>query len=110
VYQDGLHGGDSETFVCNGGQVDWQVDGSVADITIHFDQSPFHPQFCSVDYCAGAHCDTKPNDTGKLTAHAYSSASNDIRCHKYTVTVVPKHGAQLVIDPHIIVAQTGTTN
>ena len=110
VHADGLHGNDPETFVCGGDQVDWQVDssGDVEDFTVDFDESPFDPNFGSGHYCGGTHCAGHQNGTDKLTAHTKSNDPGYVRCHKYTLTVVPTHGPSLTIDPHIIVATTGS--
>jgi hypothetical protein len=113
VYVDGLHNGAEETFVCGGDQVDWQIDtapGRVEDLTVHFDESPFDPNFGKGDYCAGAHCPRHSTGTDKLTARTKSAAPDYVRCHKYTVTVVASDGSSLTLDPHIIVGGTGNAN
>jgi hypothetical protein len=110
VHGDGLHGNDGEIFVCAGDHVDWQVDtaaGDVAGFTIHFDENPFDRNFGSGDYCGGNHCPGHPSGTDKLPAHAKDNSPDYVRCHKYTLTVVPVKGSTLTIDPHVIVGGTG---
>jgi len=112
VYEDGLHGRDSEIFVCRGDKVDWQVDttsGNVDDFTVHFDENPFDRGFGRGDYCAGKHCAGHQHGTDKLAARTKSSDPNYVRCHKYTLTVAKHDGSKLPIDPHIIVGTGGTT-
>lgn len=112
VCVDGFHGGAEETFVCGGDQVDWQIDaapGRVEDFTLHFDESPFDPNFGGGDYCGGTHCPHYQAGTDKMTAHTRSGAPDYVRCHKYTVTVIASDGSTLTLDPHIIVGGTGSS-
>jgi hypothetical protein len=112
VHADGLHGGDDETFACEGDKLDWQVDGTDAkmtDFTIHFDESPFDSNFGSGDYCAGKHCSGHESGTDKLVAHAKTHGPGYVRCHRYNLTVVQSDGSKVPIDPHIIVGTAGSS-
>jgi hypothetical protein len=110
VHADGLHGEDNEIFVCHGDKVDWQVDdaeGKVTDFTVHFDESPFDPNFGSGDYCAGKHCSGHEHGTEKLEAHARTHEPDYVRCHEYKITVMLADGSRVPLDPHVIVGTTG---
>lgn len=111
VHSDGLHGDDNEVFICHGDKVDWQVDdaeGKVTDFTVHFDESPFDPNFGGGDYCAGKHCSGHQHGTDKLEAHAKTQDPDYVRCHSYKITVVLADGSRKPIDPHVIVGTTGS--
>ena len=111
VHAEGLHGNDSEVFVCHGDKLDWQVDdaeGKVMDFTVHFDESPFDPNFGSRDYCAGKHCPGHQHGTDKLAAYAKDPSPDYVRCHEYKITVVLSDGTKVPIDPHVIVGTTGS--
>jgi hypothetical protein len=111
VHADGLHGNDKEVFVCHGDKLDWQVDdaeGKVTDFTVHFDESPFDPNFGSRDYCAGKHCSGHQHGTDKLVAHAKVHSLDYVRCHQYKITVALSDGSKLPIDPHVIVGTMGS--
>jgi hypothetical protein len=113
VYADGLHGSDDGIFVCRNDTVDWQVvhtRGKVKRVVIHFDETPFDPKFGSGDYCAGDDCQGHQSGTDKLAAHTRDTRPEYVRCHKYTLTVVLPDGTPKIIDPHIIVAGSGSSH